>query len=75
MTVLGIEDDEYGEVLAAFVVGDVSEDDVIAACKEELASYKVPKRVKIVDELPRTSTGKVLKRDLVDKLDSASELE
>jgi acyl-CoA synthetase (AMP-forming)/AMP-acid ligase II len=75
VTVLGVEDEEYGQVLAAFVVGEVSEDDVIAACKDELASYKVPKRVKIVDELPRTSTGKVLKRDLVDKLDSAEELD
>ncbi|MGH2754400.1 MAG: AMP-binding protein [Actinomycetota bacterium] len=68
VTVLGIEDDEYGHVLAAFVVGNVTEDDVIGACKQELASYKVPKRVKVVDELPRTSTGKVLKRDLVDQL-------
>jgi acyl-CoA synthetase (AMP-forming)/AMP-acid ligase II len=71
VTVLGVEDDEYGQVLAAFVVGDVSEDDVVSICKEELASYKVPKRIKIVDELPRTSTGKVLKRELVDKIDSA----
>ena len=69
VTVLGIDDDEYGHVLAAFVVGDVTEDSVIAACKEELASYKVPKKVKVVDELPRTSTGKVLKRELVDQLD------
>ena len=75
VTVLGVEDEEYGQVLAAFVVGDVTEDDITSTCKEELASYKVPKRIKIVDELPRTSTGKVLKRDLVDKLDSAEELD
>jgi fatty-acyl-CoA synthase len=75
VTVLGVEDEEYGQVLAAFVVGDVTEDDVIAACKDELASYKVPKRIKIVGELPRTSTGKVLKRELVDELESAEELD
>jgi acyl-CoA synthetase (AMP-forming)/AMP-acid ligase II len=75
VTVLGVEDEEYGQVLAAFVVGEVSEEDVISACKDELASYKVPKRVRIVEELPRTSTGKVLKRDLVDKLDSAEEID
>ena len=73
--VLGVTDDEYGEVLAAFVVGSVSEDDVISTCKEELASYKVPKRVEVMDELPRTSTGKVLKRELIAKLDGAEELD
>ena len=74
-SVLGVADDEYGEVLAAFVVGSVSEDDVISNCKEELASYKVPKRVEVLDELPRTSTGKVLKRELIAKLDGADELD
>ena len=73
--VLGVTDDEYGEVLAAFVVGSVSEDDVMSTCKSELASYKVPKRVEILDELPRTSTGKVLKRELIATLDGADELD
>ena len=73
--VLGVTDEEYGEVLAAFVVGSVSEDDVISRCKEELASYKVPKRVEVLDELPRTSTGKVLKRELIETLDGADELD
>lgn len=73
--VLGVSDEEYGEVLAAFVVGSLSEDDVISRCKEELASYKVPKRVEVLDELPRTSTGKVLKRELIAKLDGAEELD
>lgn len=66
VTVMGIPDDEYGEVLAAFVVGSVSEDEIKKVCKNELASYKVPKRVEKLDELPRTSTGKVLKRELVE---------
>ena len=73
--VLGVSDDEYGEVLAAFVAGSVSEDEVISNCKEELASYKVPKRVEVLDELPRTSTGKVLKRELIAKLDGAEDLD
>ena len=64
--VLGVKDEEYGEVLAAFVAGSISEDEVIKACKKDLASYKVPKRVEKLDELPRTSTGKVLKRDLIE---------
>jgi fatty-acyl-CoA synthase len=73
VTVLGLEDDEYGHVLVAFVVGKVSAEDVRAACKKELASYKVPRRIEVVDELPRTSTGKVLKRELVEQLRNAKE--
>ena len=75
VAVLGIEDQEYGQVLAAFIVGSTSEDDVKKHCESELASYKVPKRVEVVDELPRTSTGKVLKRELIDNLDGAEPLE
>ena len=73
--VLGVQDDEYGEVLAAFVVGSVSKDQVVESCKKDLASYKVPRRVEVLDELPRTSTGKVLKRDLIDSLKGADPLE
>lgn len=72
--VLGVADEEYGEVLAAFVVGDVTEDEVLKICKDELASYKVPKRVSKLDELPRTSTGKVVKRHLIEDLDGADPL-
>ncbi|MFN2587439.1 MAG: AMP-binding protein [Actinomycetota bacterium] len=68
VTVFGLEDEEYGQVLVAFVVGNVSPEDVEKACKAELASYKVPRRIEVVDELPRTSTGKVLKRELVAEL-------
>ena len=73
VTVLGLEDEEYGHVLVAFVVGNASVEDVRAACKKELASYKVPRRIEVVDELPRTSTGKVLKRELVEQLRSAKD--
>ena len=69
VTVFGVSDDEYGHVLVAFVVGDTTEDDVRSACKDELASFKVPRRVQVVDELPRTSTGKVLKRELIAQLE------
>jgi fatty-acyl-CoA synthase len=73
--VLGVTDEEFGEVLAAFVVGDVTEDKVLSACKKDLASYKVPRRVEVLDELPRTSTGKILKRELIDDLDGAEPLD
>jgi fatty-acyl-CoA synthase len=73
--VLGVTDEEFGEVLAAFIVGDVTEDEVVNACKKELASYKVPRRVEILDELPRTSTGKILKRELISDLEGAEALD
>ncbi len=40
---------------------DVSEDDLIAFCKERLAGYKCPKRIELRDELARTATGKLQK--------------
>jgi fatty-acyl-CoA synthase len=67
VAVMGVPDDEYGEVLGAFVVGKVTAEQVQKHCKDQLASYKVPKRVEILDELPRTSTGKVLKRELIEQ--------
>jgi fatty-acyl-CoA synthase len=69
VTVMGVPDDEYGQVLGAFVVGNVDPDKIKSVCKEELASYKVPRRVEIIDELPRTSTGKVVKRELIEQTD------
>jgi fatty-acyl-CoA synthase len=75
VTVLGVQDDEYGEVLAAFVVGSADVDLIAKTCKAELASYKVPKRIEILDELPRNATGKVVKRDLVAQLTGAAPLD
>jgi acyl-CoA synthetase (AMP-forming)/AMP-acid ligase II len=66
--VFGVEDETFGQRLKAVVVTrpgrDVAPEDVKAYVKSNLAAYKVPRDVEFVDELPRTSTGKVLKRDL-----------
>jgi fatty-acyl-CoA synthase len=75
VTVLGVADEEYGEVLAAFVVGTADVGSIEQTCKAELASYKVPKRIEVLDELPRNATGKVVKRDLIAQLDGAAPLE
>lgn len=65
VAVVGVPDDEYGQILVAFVVGSTTEDAIVKACKKELASYKVPKRIEIMGELPRNATGKILKRELI----------
>ena len=66
--VIGVEDEEFGQRLKAFVVpspgADLDEDEVKAYVKENLARYKVPREVVFLDELPRNATGKVLKREL-----------
>ena len=65
VAVAGVPDQEYGRVLAAFVTGTATEDQILQACREALASYKVPRRVELLEELPRTGTGKILTRELV----------
>ena len=45
----------------------VDEDALVAHARERLAGYKLPRRVHVVDELPKTPTGKVLKRELRDR--------
>jgi fatty-acyl-CoA synthase len=66
--VIGIPDETWGEVGLAVVVPtpgvEVSEDDVIGFCGGKLAKYKIPKKVEFVESLPRTATGKILKKEL-----------
>jgi len=64
--VVGVPDDTWGEVGAAYVVRDgaVTEEELVAFCRERLARFKVPKRVRFVDELPRNSMGKIVKSEL-----------
>jgi fatty-acyl-CoA synthase len=68
VAVIGVEDEEFGQRLKAFVVleseAEASEDDLKAHVKAHLASYKTPREVEFLDELPRNATGKILKRDL-----------
>jgi fatty-acyl-CoA synthase len=68
VAVFGVDDEEFGQRLKAVVVtrgnASMSEADVKQHVKSNLAGYKVPRDVEFVDELPRTSTGKVLKREL-----------
>ncbi|MGB8418910.1 long-chain-fatty-acid--CoA ligase [Paraburkholderia sp.] len=61
-------DDLKGEVAKAYVVrkleAKVTEEEIIAFCRENIAAYKVPRAVQFVDDLPTTSTGKIMRRAL-----------
>lgn len=63
--VIGIPDEKWGEVPKAFVVlkpgMQATPEELIAFCRERLAHFKCPKRVELVDSLPKTSTGKIQK--------------
>ena len=63
--VIGIPDERLGEVGMAFVVrrpgSSVTEDEVVAWAREEMANYKAPRRVAFLEELPLNATGKVMK--------------
>ena len=65
---IGVDDDRFGQRLKAFVVvrdgASLTEDEVRDYVRENLATYKVPREVVFLDELPRNPTGKVLKRKL-----------
>jgi acyl-CoA synthetase (AMP-forming)/AMP-acid ligase II len=68
VAVIGVEDAEFGQRLKAFVVTrsgmEVSESELTAHVKANLAGYKTPREVEFLEELPRNATGKVLKKDL-----------
>jgi len=76
VAVIGVEDAEFGQRLKAFVVtrhgAEVSEQELTAHVKANLAAYKTPREVEFLDELPRNATGKVLKRDLKGREGQAS---
>jgi len=68
VAVIGVKDEVRGEVPKAFVIAkdgmSVDEKELRAFCRENLANYKVPKYFEVVPDLPRTPTGKILKRML-----------
>jgi acyl-CoA synthetase (AMP-forming)/AMP-acid ligase II len=62
--VLGIPDERLGERVVAVVEGEVDVDEVLAHCRLQLAKYKVPERIAVVDALPRNAMGKVVRAEL-----------
>ena len=68
--VVGVPDEKRGETVKAFVSlhsgATVTTEELVAHCKERMAAYKYPRQVVVIDELPKTVTGKILRRELRD---------
>jgi len=64
---IGVPSEKTGESIKLFVVGNgktVSEEEILAYCREGLTSYKLPREIVFVDDLPKTNIGKILRREL-----------
>ena len=68
---IGVDDDKTGEAVKLFIVTDkesenanITEKDVINFCRQGLTAYKAPKQVVFIDEIPKSSVGKLLRREL-----------
>ncbi|HEY9263899.1 MAG TPA: acyl-CoA ligase FadD12 [Mycobacterium sp.] len=70
-SVIGVDDEQYGQRLAAFVVlkagAAVTPETLKQHVRENLANYKVPREITILDELPRSITGKISRKELQDR--------
>ena len=66
--VIGVDDEQYGQRLAAFVVltagASATPETLKQHVRENLANYKVPRQITVLSELPRSSTGKIVRKDL-----------
>jgi long-chain acyl-CoA synthetase len=66
--VVGVPDEYRGETVKAFVSlrpgASLTEGELVAFCKERMAAYKYPRRIEFLDEIPKTVTGKLLRREL-----------
>ena len=66
---IGVPDDKSGEAVKVFIVKSdesLTKADVRAYCKDQLTGYKVPRHVDFIDELPKSTVGKILRRELRD---------
>ncbi|PWF32970.1 long-chain fatty acid--CoA ligase, partial [Yersinia pestis] len=65
--VIGIDDEKSGQVPKAFIVKQdetLTQDEVMTYLKQQLTSYKLPKFIEFVSELPKSAVGKILRREL-----------
>jgi len=68
VAVIGVPDDKFGEALLAFIVtkpgASLTLDEMVDFCRDKIAGYKIPRKLELVDELPRNPSGKILKKIL-----------
>jgi len=68
--VVGVPDEYRGETVKAYVSlkpgATVTEEELIGFCKQQMAAYKYPRSIDFVEDLPKTTTGKILRRELRD---------
>jgi fatty acid CoA ligase FadD36 len=64
VAVIGVPDDDLGQRIIAFIVGDAEPDALIEFVAQQLSAHKRPREVRLVDSLPRNALGKVLKKEL-----------
>jgi acyl-CoA synthetase (AMP-forming)/AMP-acid ligase II len=73
VVVLGVPDERWGETVCAAVQPrpgrTITQEAMVAHCRTRLAGYKIPKRIVFVDAIPRTATGKALRRELRHQLE------
>jgi fatty acid CoA ligase FadD36 len=67
VAVVGLPDEDLGQRIVAFIVGDAEPDALIDYVAQQLSVHKRPREVRIVDALPRNAMGKVLKKELFDR--------
>ncbi|NUR76768.1 MAG: long-chain-fatty-acid--CoA ligase [Thermoleophilia bacterium] len=75
VAVIGVPDERWGETVMALVIpragAEPRADELVAFARERVAGYKLPRVVELVDQLPRTASGKVLKRELRERYAAA----
>lgn len=68
VAVIGVPDDKFGEALLAFIVttpeGNITSEELVEFCRDKIAGYKIPRKLELIDELPRNPSGKILKKIL-----------
>lgn len=80
VAVVGVPDERLGEVGAAFIIrrtghDDLTADEVLAWCRENMANFKVPRHARIVESLPLTPSGKVVKYELRNRFSDPGRVE
>ncbi|WP_318502499.1 AMP-binding enzyme [Bacillus sp. T3] len=69
VAVIGIQDEYWGQIACAVIIGNVTKRELIRYCKEALSSYKIPRKWVFVDKMPYTISGKIARAQLKEQLE------